>query len=215
MPPEEGKRSGRPGNSVDDGFVFRISLVPDDLAVESFGYAPAGGVFDRCRVDETFLAQVFMRPCSQRSHDFPTKTLAVRAFLYPEAQFGRWPVAVFQPRHAEAFIAIAPSDDEGKDIRVRGPHSFFASRNVFAPGGRVPSHEPGDRGRDARKNLLCVRYLKLAELQPWGLNKDHFGDQKRAALCQANLTMIVVEISIGRKMLPIRRGQCLLRLSRN
>src|ERR1051326_4214376 len=80
---------GLPGNLVDDGVVFRIGAAFDDLAVESFGYAPACRVLHRDRVNETFLAQVFMRPCSERSHDFPTKPLTVRAFFYPKAQFGR------------------------------------------------------------------------------------------------------------------------------
>jgi hypothetical protein len=105
-----------------------------------------------------------MCPLGERSHDFPTKTLTVCAFLYPEAQFGRWPVDVFQSGHAKAFIAVAPSDDEGKCIRLWGPQSFFASCHVFTPGWGFPPHEFGDRGRDAREDLFRVRYLKPAEL---------------------------------------------------
>jgi len=95
--------------------------------------------------------------------------------------------------HAKAFIAGAAPDDEGESIRVRGPQSFFAPCHVFAPVGRLPPHESGDRGRDAGKNLFCVRYLKLAELQSRGLNDDHFISRTGVPLWDVNLTMIVVK----------------------
>lgn len=151
------KRSALPGNPVNDGLVFGIGAVSDDFALESFGDAAARSILHRDRVDETLLAQVFVRPGGERSHHFPTKTVTVRAFLHPEAQFGRWPVEAFERGHAKAFMVVAPPDDEGEDIRVRGPQPFFAACEVFAPCGRVPAHEPGDGGRDAGKNFFCIR----------------------------------------------------------
>src|SRR5262249_3064372 len=47
------------------------------------------------------------------------------------------------------------------------------SRHVLAPRWRLPWHEFGDGGRDASKNLLCIRHLELAELQSWGLDDNH------------------------------------------
>ena len=92
------------------------------------------------------------------------KTLAVRAFLYPEPQFGRWCVASLERGHAKALLVVASSNHERKCIRFRVLHPLFASRNVFAPGRRFPAHESGDRRRDACENLFRVCYLKLAEL---------------------------------------------------
>src|SRR5690348_522663 len=57
-----------PGDFVDDGIVFRTCAISNDLAVEPFGYAPARGVLHRYRVNETFLAQVLVRPSGERSH---------------------------------------------------------------------------------------------------------------------------------------------------
>src|ERR1700722_917683 len=105
-----------------------------------------------------------MRPFSDRRHDLPAEALTVRAFLYPEAQFRRFRVALFHRGHAKAFLPVAPSDNKGKCLRLRSLQSSFASCDVFAPGRGLPPHESGDGGRDARENLFGVRYLKLAEL---------------------------------------------------
>src|SRR5579863_1120739 len=105
-----------------------------------------------------------MRPCGDRRHDLPAETLTVRALLHPEAQFRRFRVARFHCSHAKAFLAVAPSDDEGKCIKVWSLQSRLASCYVFAPGWRLPPHESGDRGRNARENFFCISYLKLAEL---------------------------------------------------
>jgi len=51
--------------------------------------------------------------------------------------------------------------------------SLLASRHVLAPRWRLPWHESGDDGRDASKNLRCIRHLELAELQSWGLDDNH------------------------------------------
>src|ERR1051326_2714298 len=80
-PATESECRGLPGNPIDNGVVFRICAAFDDLAVEPFGYAPAGRVLPRYRVNEPFLAQVFLPPIGERSHDFPTKAPAVRALL--------------------------------------------------------------------------------------------------------------------------------------
>src|ERR1700733_7941044 len=105
-----------------------------------------------------------MCPFSDRRHDLPAETLTVRAFLHPEPQFRRFRAARFHRSHAKAFLAVAPSDDEGKCIWVRSLQSCFASGPVVATGRGLPAHESGNRWRDARENLFCVRYLKLAEL---------------------------------------------------
>ncbi len=52
-------------------------MVPDDLALKSFGYAPARHILHRYQVDETLLAKVFCVLIQRVRHDFPTKTLTV------------------------------------------------------------------------------------------------------------------------------------------
>src|ERR1700722_6323994 len=98
-----------------------------------------------------------MRPFSDRRHDLPAEALTVRAFLHPEAQFWRFRVARLHRSHAKAFLAVAPSDNEGKCIKLWSPQTFFASCHEFAPGRGLPAHESGDRGGDARENLFRVR----------------------------------------------------------
>src|ERR1700722_19859857 len=105
-----------------------------------------------------------MRPFSDRRHYLPAETLTVRAFFHPEAHFRRFRVALFHRGPPDASLAVAPPDDEGKCLWLRSLQSCFATCPVFAPGRRLPPHESGDRGRDARENLFCVRHLKLNEL---------------------------------------------------
>jgi hypothetical protein len=114
-----------------------------------------------------------MSPLNKCGHNFPAKTLSVRAFLEPKAEFGRNRIRIFQRGHAKAFPVIEPPDDERKLVWFRSLHSLLASRHVLAPRWRLPWHESGDGGRDASKNLLCIRHLKLAELQSWGLDDNH------------------------------------------
>jgi len=112
-------------------------------------------------------------PLNKCGHDFLAKTLSVRAFLEPKADFGRNRIRIFQRGHAKAFPVVKPPDDERKLVWFRSLHSLLASRHVLAPRWRLPWHESGDGGRDASKNLLCIHYLKLAELQSWGLDDNH------------------------------------------
>src|SRR4051812_23728777 len=115
-----------------------------------------------------------MSPINKCGHDFPAKTLPMRAFLEPKAELGRNRIRLFQRGHAKALSVLAPSDDERKLIWFRSLHSLLASRHVLAPGWRLPWHESGDGGGDAPKNLLCIHHLELAELQSWGLDNNHF-----------------------------------------
>ena len=52
-------------------------------------------------------------------------------------------------------------------------HSLFAWRHVLALRWRLPSHESGEGGRNASKNLLCIHHLEMAELQSPGLDDNH------------------------------------------
>ena len=161
------------GNPVNDGVVFWSRAVADDLAVKVVSDPPAGGVLYGHRVDETFFAESCVSPLNECGNDFPAKTLSVRAFLEPKAEFGRTRIRVFQRSHAKAFPVVEPPDDERKVVRFRSLHSLLASHQVLAPRWRLPWHEFGDRGRDTCKNLLCIHPLELAELQSWGLDDNH------------------------------------------
>src|SRR5260221_6287393 len=161
------------GNPVNDGVVFWIRAVAYDLAVEILSDTPAGDVRDGNRIDETYFAESCVSPVNKCGHDFPAKTLSVRAFLEPKAEFGRNRIRIFQRGHAKAFPVLEPPDDERKLVWFRSPHSLLASRHVLAPRWRLPWHESGDRGRYASKNLLCIHHLELAELQSLGLDDNH------------------------------------------
>src|SRR5579864_244755 len=150
------------GDPVNDGIVFWIRAVAYDLAVKFLSDTPAGNVLYRYRIDETFLAQSCVSPLNKCGYDLPAKTPSVRAFLKPEAEFGRNRIRVFQRGHAKAFPIVEPPDDERKIVWFRSLHSLLASRHVFAPRWRLPRHEPGDGGRDASVDLLCIRHLELA-----------------------------------------------------
>ena len=161
------------GDPVNDGVIFWIRAVANDLAVKLLSDTPAGGVLHRHRIDKTSFAESCMSPRNQCDHDFLAKALTVRAFLEPEADLGRNRVRVFQRCHAKAFPVVEPSDDERERVRLWSLRSLLASRQVLAPRWRLPSHESGDGGRDASKNLLCIHHLELAELQSWGLDDNH------------------------------------------
>ena len=83
------------GDSVNDGIVFWIRAVAYDLAVKILSDTPAGDVLYGHRVDETSLAKSCVSPLNQCGHDFPAKTLSVRAFLEPKAEFGRSRIRIF------------------------------------------------------------------------------------------------------------------------
>ncbi|SPE32865.1 hypothetical protein SBA2_710007 [Acidobacteriia bacterium SbA2] len=161
------------GNPVHDGVVFWIRAVAYDLAVKILSDTPAGDVLYGHRIDETSFAESCVPPLNKCGHDFPAKTLSVRAFLEPKAEYGRNRIRIFQRGHAEAFPVVEPPDDERKLVWFRSLHSLLASRHVLAPRWRLPWHESGDGGRDASKNLLCIPHLELAELQSWGLDDNH------------------------------------------
>src|SRR5579872_7557723 len=100
-------RSGEPriwrlveGNPVNDGVVFWIRAVANDLAVKTLSDAPAGDVLDGHWIDETFLAESCVSPLNKCGHDFPAKTMAMGAFLEPEADFGRNRIGTFERGHA-------------------------------------------------------------------------------------------------------------------
>ena len=152
-------------NPVNNGVVFWIRAVAYDLAVKVLSDTPAGGVLYRHRIDETSFAQSCVSPLDKCGHDFPAKTLPVRAFLKPKAELGRNRIRAFERGHAKAFPVVEPPDNERQIVRFRSLHSFLASRHVLAPRWRLPWHESGDGGRDASKNLLCIHHPELAELQ--------------------------------------------------
>jgi hypothetical protein len=161
------------GNPVNDGVVFWIRAVAYDLAVKILSDTPAGDVLYGHRIDETSFAESCVSPLNKCGHDFPAKTLSVRAFLEPKAEFGRNRIRIFQRGHAKAFPVVESPDDERKLVWFRSLHALLASRHVLAPRWRLPWHESGDGGRDASKNLLCIHHLELAELQSWGLDDNH------------------------------------------
>jgi len=152
-------------NPVNDGVVFWIRAAAYDLAVKILSDASAGGILYCHRIDETVFAKSCVSPLNKCGHDFPAKTLPVRAFLEPEADLGRNRIRVFQRGHAKAFPVVEPPDDERKFVRFRSLHSLLASRHVLAPRWRLPWHEFGDGGGDASKNVLCIQHLELAEPQ--------------------------------------------------
>jgi hypothetical protein len=162
------------GNPVNDGVIFWIRAVAYDLAVKLLSDTPAGGVLYGHWIDEASFAESCVSPLNKCGHDFPAKTLPVRAFLEPKAEFGRNRIRAFERGHAEAFPVVEPPDDERKLVQFWSLHSLFASRHVLAPRWRLPWHEFGDGGRDASKNLLCIHHLELAELQSWGLDDNHW-----------------------------------------
>ena len=69
------------GNPVNDGVIFWIRAVAYDLAVKILSDTPAGGVLYGHRIDETSFAKCCVSPLNKYGHDFPAKTLPVRAFL--------------------------------------------------------------------------------------------------------------------------------------
>jgi len=137
------------GNPVNDGFVFWIRAVPYDLAVKILSDTPAGGVLYGYGIDETSFAESCVSPLNKSGHDFSAKTLPVRAFLEPKAEFGRNRIRVFQRGHAKALPVFEPPDDERKLVRFWSRRSLLASSHVLAPRWRLPWHESGDGGRDA------------------------------------------------------------------
>jgi hypothetical protein len=161
------------GNPVNDGVIFWIRAVAYDLAVKILSDTPASSVLYSYRIDETPFAESCVSPLNKCGHDFPAKTLPVRAFFEPKAEFGETESASSSeamPRHS--LLSSRP-DDERKLVRFWSLHSLLASRHVLAPRWRFPWHEFGDGGRDASKNLLCIHHLELAELQSWGLDDNH------------------------------------------
>lgn len=77
------------GNPVNDGVIFWIRAVAYDLAVKFLSDTPAGGVLYGYRIDEAFFTESCVPPIYQRGHNFPAKTLAVRALLEPKTDFRR------------------------------------------------------------------------------------------------------------------------------
>jgi hypothetical protein len=160
-------------NPVNHTVVFWFLEVAYDLAAKILSDAPAGDILYGHWIEETFFTQSCVAPLNKCGHDFPAKTLPVRAFLKPKAEFGRNRIRAFERGHAKAFPVIKPPDDERKFVRFRSLHSLLASRHVLAPRWRLPWHEFSDGGRDATKNLLCIRHLELDELQSWGPDNNH------------------------------------------
>ena len=77
------------GNPVNDGVIFGILALAYDLAVKILSDTPAGGVLYGYRIDETSFTERCVSPLNKCGHDFPAKTLPVRAFLEPKAEFWR------------------------------------------------------------------------------------------------------------------------------
>src|ERR1700678_4306951 len=117
---------------VNDGVVFWIRAIAYDLAVKILSDTPAGDVLYGHRVNETPFAESCVSPLNKCGHNFPAKTLSVRALLEPQAQFGRNRIRVFQRDHAQAFPIVEPPDHERKLVRFRSLHSPLASRHVLA-----------------------------------------------------------------------------------
>jgi hypothetical protein len=161
------------GNPVYDGVVFLIPAFPYDLAVKLLRDAPAGHILLGHWIDEALFAKSCVSPLHQCSHDFPAKTLPMRAFLEPKAEFGRSRIRVFERGHAKAFQVVETPDDERKLVRFPSLRSLFASCQIFTPRWRLPWHELGNGGRDASKNVPCIRHLKLPELQSLALDDYH------------------------------------------
>src|SRR5258708_1121990 len=67
------------GNPVNDGVVFWIRAGAYDLAVKILSDAPAGGILYCYRIDEAVFAKSCVSPLNKCGHDFPAKTLPVRA----------------------------------------------------------------------------------------------------------------------------------------
>jgi len=84
------------GNPVNDGVIFWLLEVAYDIAVKILSDAPAGGILYGHWIKETFFAKSCMAPLNKCGHDFPAKTLPVRAFLEPKAEFGRNRIRVFE-----------------------------------------------------------------------------------------------------------------------
>ena len=76
------------GNSVHDGVVFWIVAVAYDLAVKILSDASAWGILYGHRIEEAFFAKSCIPPLNKCGDDFPAKTLPVRGFLEPKAEFG-------------------------------------------------------------------------------------------------------------------------------
>ena len=139
-------------------------------------------------VHGVLLAKVPVGDVDDLVQDVFIRALRRLSTLRETASFGAWlatiarnmahdyhrrSVRVFQPGHAKAFPVVEPPDDEREFVRFWSLHPLLASRHVLAPRGRLPSHEFGDGGRDACKNLLGIHHLELAELQSWGLDDNH------------------------------------------
>ena len=84
------------GNPVNDGVVFRIRAVANNLAVKILSDTPAGDVLYGDRIEEATFAESCISPLNQCGHDFPAKALAMRAFLEPKAQFWRNRIRIVQ-----------------------------------------------------------------------------------------------------------------------
>src|SRR5258708_2092179 len=161
------------GNPVNDGVVFWIGAVAYDLAAKILSDTPAGDVLYGHRIDETSFAESCVSPRNQGGNDFPAKTLSVRAFLEPKAEFGRNRIRILERGHAKAFPVVESPDDERKLVWFRSLRPLLASCHVLAPRWWLPWHESGDGGRDASKNLRRIHHLELSEVQSWGLDDNH------------------------------------------
>ena len=82
------------------------------------GDAPAGDVLLRDRIDEASLAERCVSPLNEGGHNFASKTVVMRAFLDPKAEFRRDRTRIFKLGHAKAFPVIQPPDDERELVRL-------------------------------------------------------------------------------------------------
>ena len=80
-----------------------------------------------------------MSPLNQCGHDFPAKTLSVRAFLEPKAEFGRNRIRIFQRGHAKAFPVVEPPGAK-ENLFGSGACTLFSHRVMYS------LHDGGSQG---------------------------------------------------------------------